>query len=135
MCESVGVFQMAGSTLFEQINSLWNHSNYINTETKPESIYMTNRFLSLDKDGFLAASDCNRMYGLPEWAKLSFLKYSIPKKQPPRNTYPKKLTKDRTLNKEEKTALGRICQRFNVNEFHGRQIMSLLEQQGLKFKK
>ncbi len=120
------------SKLFEQINDVWGRSASITTKTKPDSIYMTNRFLSLDPDGFLAASDCNRAHKLPDWAALSFLKYATPKKRAPRNTYPKKLTAGKKLTDKKKVALQRVCRRFNVTEFHGLQIMGLLEQQGFK---
>jgi len=40
------------SKLFDQINDVWAGKN-ITTKTKPDSVYMTNRFLSLDPDGFM----------------------------------------------------------------------------------
>lgn len=121
---------MAGN-LFDQINAVWEGKD-ITTKTKPDSIYMINRFLSLDPDGFMAAVDCNRMKGLPSWAALSFLTNSITNKPAPRNKYPKKLTQEKKLNDKQKVTLKRICVRFNVTEFHGRQIVQLLSMQGFK---
>ena len=43
------------SKLFEQINQVWEGDENITTKTKPESIYMTSRFISLDPDGLFAA--------------------------------------------------------------------------------
>ncbi len=118
------------SKLFEQINAVWENSPSITTKTKPDSIYMTNRFLSLDPDGFMAASDCNMAHKLPEWAALPFLKYSTPKKNAPRNKYPAKVVEGKKLTEKKKIALKLLCTKFNVAEFHGMQIMKLLEQQG-----
>ncbi|RLG72155.1 MAG: hypothetical protein DRO23_10860, partial [Thermoprotei archaeon] len=109
---------------------VWSSSGSITTKTKPNSVYMTNRFLSLDINGFLAASDCNRMHGLPEWAALPFLKCSTPTMAPPRNKYPKKLVQEKKLSDKKKLTLKRICRKFNVSEFHGKQIVQLLEMQG-----
>lgn len=122
---------MAGSKLFDQINSVWRSDSTINTKTKPESIYMTNRFLSLDPDGFLAASDCNSFHKLPEWAALPFLKYATPKCAPPRNKYPKRIIEGKKLTEKKKLTLKRICTKFNVSDFHGLQIVKLLEAQGV----
>lgn len=119
-----------GSKLFDQLNAVWESRESITTKTKPDSLYMTNRFLSLDPDGFVAAVDCNRMVGLPEWAALSFLKYAIPKRVPPRNKYPKKLVGP-TLTEQKKLTLKRVCKKFNVADTHGLQIVKLLEQQGI----
>jgi len=119
------------SNLFDQINLVWESDRSITTKTKPDSVYLTNRFLSLDLDGFLAAIDCNRMIGLPEWAALPFLKYATPERTPPRNKYPKKLVGPKLTDKK-KVTLQRICTRFNVAEFHGMQIVKLLELQGFK---
>ena len=118
--------------LFDQLNDVWKQSGNITTKTKPSSVYMTNRFLSLDPDSFLAASDCNRIHGLPEWAALPFLKYATPKGNAPRNTYPKKLTEGKKLTDKKKLALKRICTKFNVSDFHGMQIYQLLEAQGFR---
>ena len=120
------------SHLFEQVGMVWENSKSITTKTKPDSVYMTNRFLSLHPDGFLAACDCNRMQGLPEWAALQFLKFSTPKRSAPRNKYPKKLVEGKKLTDKKKVTLRRICKKFNVSEFHGLQIVGLLEMQGFK---
>ena len=119
-----------GSKLFDQVNAVWESDKSITTKTKPDSVYMTNRFLSLSIEGFLAASDCNRIKNLPDWAALSFLKFSTPTQSAPRNVYPKKLTQEKKLTDKKKLTLKRICRRFNVSEFHGRQIVKLLEMQG-----
>ena len=119
------------SKLFDQLASVWERDKSITTKTKPDSVFMTNRFLSLDLDGFLAASDCNRMKNLPEWATLPFLKYATPERSSPYNKYPKKLVGPK-LSDKKKVTLQRICTRFNVEEFHGMQIVKLLELQGFK---
>ena len=121
---------MADNTLFDQINAVWGSDSTLTSKTKPSSVFMTNRFISLSPDGFLAASDCNRMYGLPEWAALPFLKYSTPEMDAPRNTYPKKLVQEKKLTDKKKLTLKRVCKKFNVAEFHGMQIVKLLEMQG-----
>jgi len=120
------------SQLFSQLNDIWKSSKNLTSETKPDSIYMLNRFISLNSDGFLPANDCNNTIHIPDWASLLFLKYSTPTRTPPRNTYPKKLTKDIKLTPKKKVVLQRICKKFNVSEFHGTQIVKLLEQQGFK---
>jgi hypothetical protein len=116
--------------LFDQINDVWRGNN-ITTGTKPNSVYMTTRFLSLDPAGFMAAVDCNRMARLPPWAGLPFLSMSTVNKVPPRNTYPKTVLKPKKLSDKKKEALRRVCVRFNVSEVHGHQIIHLLEQQGV----
>ena len=88
------------------------------------------RFLSLSVRGFLAATECNASPKMPEWAKLPFLFYTIGKTQLPKINYPK-AEKDQ-ISPRRKKALARICQKFCVKEFHGMQIMALLEQQGFK---
>jgi hypothetical protein len=120
------------SELFNQINKIWQGSNEIDTKTKPESIYMTTRFISLDPAGLLVAGELNRMQYLPTCMALPFLKYSTVNKQAPRNKYPKKLTKGAKLTDKKKIVLKRICTKFNVDDFHGLQIMYLLEKQGFK---
>ena len=120
------------SPLFDQIKAVWESSPALTTNTKPESLYMVNRFLSLDPDGLLAAIDCNRAHGLPEWAALQFLKYSTVKKPSPYNKYPKKLVKSKKLTPKQQKALEKVCGHFAISEFHGTQVMSLLEQQGVK---
>lgn len=119
------------SDLFAQINDVWAGSSSITTKTKPESIYMICRFLSLDPDGFLPAVDCNRMVGLPKWAQLPFLKNATPNKRAPRNTYPKKVLEGKKLTPKQVKARRNVCVRFNVSEFHGTQVLHLLLQQGV----
>jgi len=120
------------SDLFKQIGHVWNSSSELTTTTKIESMYMTNRFLSLHPDGFLPASDCNRFRNIPDWAGMQFLKYSTPTMRAPRMKYPKALAKKEKLTKKRKNALMKVCKRFNVTEYHGVQIMKLLEKQGIK---
>lgn len=120
------------SQLFEQVSMVWENNKGITTATKPDSVYMTNRFLSLSPDGFLAACDCNRLHGLPDWAALPFLKYATPKMRAPRNKYPKKVVEGKKLTDKKKAALKRICKKFNISEFHGMQVVGLLEMQGFK---
>lgn len=120
------------SDLFGQINDVWESKSTISTKTKPESVFMTNRFLSLDPNGFLAAVDCNRMRGLQDWAALSFLKYATPPMPAPRNKYPKKVVQGKKLTDRKKAALKRVCVKFNVSDFHGLQIVQLLEGQGFQ---
>ena len=119
-----------GSKLFVQLENLYTKQERVTTETKPESIYMLNRFLSLSVRGFLAATECNASPKMPEWAKLPFLFYTIGKTQLPKINYPK-AEKDQ-ISPRRKKALARICQKFCVRDSHGLQIMLLLEQQGIK---
>jgi hypothetical protein len=118
------------SLLFEQLKNLWTKEKPVNTKTKVESIYMINRFLSLTADGFLAACDLNRFRKLPVWAQLPFLYYSLPEKPAPWKTYPKVPGKDK-LTPKQQVALDRICNRFCVKEFHGKQIVDILQMQGI----
>lgn len=119
-----------GSILFDQIQNLYTKEKVVKTDTKPESIYMINRFLSLSVRSFLAATECNISSKMPEWAKLPFLFYTIGKCPPPKIKYPK--MEKEVLTPRRKKALNRICQKFCVKEFHGMQILLLLEQQGIK---
>lgn len=116
--------------LFDQIDKVWQGSKEINTGTKPASVYMTARFVSLDEDGFLAASRLNRKGTLPEWVGLPFLKFMTPNKSTPRHAYPKKVAGAKLTKKQEK-GLVRVCRTFNVDRFHGMQIKQLLEAQGI----
>lgn len=116
--------------LFEQIEAVWKSSPELTTETKPDSIYMASRFISLSPHGFLAASELNKLRNLPPWASLPYLKYSTPTRPAPRNKYPKKLVEAPKLSERRKRALSNICRKFNVKAYHGSQIMILLEQQG-----
>jgi hypothetical protein len=120
----------APNPLIDQVRNLWTKEVQFTTETKPESIYMVSRFLSLAPDGFLAALDLNSTVKAPTWAALPFLFYTVPKQPAPYFPYPKanktKLTDKRQL------ALNRVCRKFCVKPFHGLQIMALLEQQGVK---
>ncbi|RKZ95829.1 MAG: hypothetical protein DRQ46_07900 [Gammaproteobacteria bacterium] len=120
------------SDLFEQVNKIWQGSSDINTKTKPDSTYMANRFISLDPNGLLVAGELNRMVGIHPCMALPFLKFSTKNRKAPRNKYPKKLVKGKKLSDKKKVVLKRICAKFNVAEFHGLQIMGLLEQQGFK---
>ena len=120
------------SKLFLQIEQVWNSDSKLTTKTKPDSVYMTARFLSLDPDGFWAASDLNRCIGMHPSLALPFLKCNTPRMGAPRNKYPKKLTKEKKLPPKKQKALDRICKKFAVTEVHGRQILTLLEQQGKK---
>ncbi len=118
------------SKLFEQVNQIWGSSNKINTTTKPESAFMTTRFVSMDtQDGLLVSGIVNRMHGLPEWMVLPTLKYATPNIRAPRNKFPKKLTGTK-LSDKRKNALQRVCKKFGVGEPHGLQIMDILEAQG-----
>lgn len=119
-----------GNNLFEQFENLFTKKEKVTTETKPESIYMLNRFLSLSVRGFLPATECNSSPKMPEWAKLPFLFYSIQKGNVPKISYPK--AEKETLSPRRKKALQRVCQKFCVKEYHGMQILLLLEQQGFK---
>ena len=116
--------------LFSQLENLYTKQDKVTTETKPESVYMLNRFLSLSVRGFLAATECNASPKMPEWAKLPFLFYTIGKTQLPKINYPK-AEKDQ-LTPRRKKALLRVCQKFCVRDYHGMQILLLLEQQGIK---
>jgi len=118
------------SPLFTQIENIWTKENKVTTDTKPESIYMINRFLSLSPSGFMASLVLNETRGVPEWAKLPYLYHSIDKQAPPRNKYPKAEKLD--LTPKRKKALERICAKFCVKPFHGLQIIALLEQQGIQ---
>jgi len=42
------------------------------------------------------------------------------------------LTEGVKLTEKKKVALKRVCVKFNVTDFHGLQIMGLLEQNGIK---
>jgi len=122
---------MAGSPLFDQINQVWTSAKELTTTTKPNSVYMTFRFISLHPKGIIPAADLNRMRGLPDWAALPALKFATPTyKNPPRSKYPKKLTQEKKLSPKRERALGRVCDKFSVSQFHGLQIMTLLEAQG-----
>ena len=116
--------------LFEQLENLYTKDEKVTTNTKPESIYMINRFLSLSVRGFLAATECNSAPKIPERAKLPFLFYTIKKGYLPKMNYPK--AEKEQLTPRRKKALLRICQKFCVRDYHGMQIMLLLEQQGIK---
>jgi len=116
------------SNLFPQIDNLWEKNTPPSTYKKYESVYMMNRFLSLTKTGFVAASDCNAIISLPEWAKYTLLYYTVPQGQKPFKKYPK-MEKVKLPEKKQK-ALNRLCRKFCVKEFHGLQIMTILEQQG-----
>lgn len=116
--------------LFDQLHNLFNKQEPVTTETKAESIYMLNRFLSLSVQGFLPAVDCNSHSKVPEWAKLPSLYYSIPKQSPPKIKYPK--AGKEKLPPRRKMALLRIQSLFCVNNFHSEQILLLLEGQGVK---
>lgn len=119
-----------GSKLFEQVQNLYTKEQPVTIDSKPESIYMINRFLSLSVRGFLAASECNAAAKLPDWAKYQFLYYAVQKGAPPKINYPK-MDKE-TLTPRRKRALVRICEKFCVKDYHGMQILLLLEQQGFK---
>lgn len=123
---------MAGTTLFDQVKAVWESSKSITTKSKPESIFMTSRFLSMNQEGFIAANDCNRVHKIPDWAALSLLKYSTPTRSAPRNKYPKKLVQNKKLSPKRKVALEMVCEKFNVSTFHGVQVMALLEAQGCR---
>jgi len=124
---------MASNELFNQINQVWTNSKHITTKTKPESTYMTLRFISLHPVGILPASDLNRLQSVPEWIVLPTLKYATPKfKNAPRNKYPKKLVTEKKLTQKRANALYRVCKKFNLTTFHGLQVMTLLEEQGFK---
>jgi len=118
--------------LFEQIAQVWESSKLLTTKTKPESVYMTLRFISLDPAGIIPASEINRLQGLPPWATLPALKYATPTMKQPRNKYPKKLTQEVKLPLKKENGLKRLCDKFCVTRFHGLQIMQLLEAQGFK---
>ena len=118
----------AKNKLFDQIDNLWSKNEKVTTRTKPESVYMTNRFLSLSVNGLLPAIDCNAVIGLPDWAKLPLLYYTVPKGSKPWKKYPK-LAKEKLSEKKQK-ALQRLCTKYCVKDFHGMQIMTILEQQG-----
>lgn len=118
------------SPLFAQIENIWTKEKKVTTDTKPESIYMINRFLSLSPSGFLASLILNETRGVPEWAKLPYLFHAIEKQNPPRNKYPKAEKLDITPKRQK--ALERICAKFCVKPFHGLQIIALLEQQGIQ---
>jgi len=117
-------------TLFDQINNLWTKEVQVTTKTKPESIYMICRFLSLSSDGFIAAMDLNQIKDCPEWAKLPFLFHSIPENSSPRNKYPK-ITKEKRTPRRQK-AIDRLATKFCLKEFHALQVLSLLEKQGIQ---
>ncbi len=119
------------SELFDQLHKVWGTSPEITTKTKPESLYMLNRFLSLHPDGFLPAVDCNRFVGLPDWAALQYIKYATPTMSAPRNTYPKKVLNGKKLTPKEKKALAIVCRHFHLSDFHGKQVLFLLKQQGI----
>lgn len=118
------------NSLFDQINNLWTKEKRVSTETKAESIYMISRFLSLTQDGFLAAMDLNQIHKAPEWCKLPYLYYALPQQAVPRNKYPK-IEKVKITPRRQR-ALDRICKKFCVLPFHGLQIITLLEKQGIQ---
>ena len=116
--------------LFDQIKQVWEGSDEITTQTKPASVFMTAQYVSLNKDGIVAASVLNRLGStLPEWFSLPFLKFTVVRGPAPRDKYPKGLAKP--LTDREKEALELICNKFNVNEKHGLQIKEILEEQGI----
>jgi len=119
------------SDLFEQIAQVWEGSKEITTKTKPESVFMTARFISLTLDGFTAAQALNMKGTVPPWLGLPFLKFTVPNRKAPRNVYPKQLAKQK-LNEKQQRSIELICCKFNVNEFHGMQIKKLLDAQGFK---
>lgn len=121
------------SKLFDQIGEVWQGSKNLTTKTKPDSVFMTCRFVSLDPAGLVAANFVNRAHPLPDWAALPILKYLTPDRQPPRNKYPKKLVEVDKIPAKKQKNFDMLCKKFNVDEIHGRQIMSLLEEQGFKF--
>lgn len=127
---------MSKPDLFEQIGDVWRSSENITTATKPASVYMTSRFVSLSEAGFYAADELNRKIHLPEWAALPFLKYVTPKyANPPRNKYPKKLVSKHKETDKRKKALRLIQRTFTVNEEHSNQILELLKQQGVNLER
>lgn len=115
-------------TLFEEVDNLYLKQRQVTTKDKPESIYMVNRFVSLSFNGFLAACDLNSL-NIPEWAKLVYLYYSIPKMKKPWNKYPKQ-EKEKVTEKHKKS-LARICRRFAVRLHHGEQILQILASKGI----
>lgn len=119
------------SKLFDQLASIWQSDEELTTEVRPDSVYMANRFLSLHPAGFLAAYECNKAHGLPEWAALPFLKHSTPKMKAPFNKYPKQLVAGVKLNDRGKMAVERLCKKFNISEAHGIQTYTLLKMQGV----
>jgi len=119
-----------GNKLFDQVQNLYTKEQPVTIDSKPESIYMINRFLSLSVRGFLAASECNAAIKLPDWAKYKFLYHAIQKGAPPKINYPK--VEKEALTPRRKRALQRICEKFCVKEYHGMQILLLLEQQGFR---
>lgn len=120
---------MAGDALFTQLNNLFTKETKVNSSSKPDSVYMLNRFLSLRAGTFLLAYDCNRIKGLPDWAAYCMLYHSIPMSKAPRSKYPKKLT-EKITDKKKKVVV-RIQQKFCVTEYHALQIIELLEAQGM----
>jgi len=115
--------------LFDQLRNLWTKRTVVSTKTKADSTYMLNRFLSLTPEGFLAAYDLNSMGNLPSWVGLPFLYYSVPQMEAPWKKYPK--VPAEKLAPKKQLALDRVCARFCVKELHGKQIVAILQEQGI----
>lgn len=119
-----------GDELFDQIKQVWEGSDKITTKTKPASVFMTMQYISLNKDGIVAAGALNRLGStLPGWFSLPFLKYTVVRGPAPRDAYPKGLEKP--LTKKQKVAVKLICDKFCVGEEHALQIKEILEAQGV----
>lgn len=120
---------MAGK-MFDQLRNLFNKDSRVTTDDKPESVYMMNRFLSLRGSSFMVAHDCNSIKGLQDWAAYCFLYNSIPLSKAPFSKYPKKLA-DKELSEKKMKVVKRVGKKFCATDFHAKQIVDLLEAQGI----
>lgn len=118
------------SNFFSYVNNFWHKRIAFDSNKTIGNHFSAIRMISFHIDGLYTANDVNRLSNLPSWAVAGTLYYALPKKNPRRITLPKK-TKALKHNKKTQTKLKRVCQRFNVNEMHGLQLITLLEQQGI----
>lgn len=117
------------SKLFDQINSLWNKTHTPSTENTLESIYMVNRFISLDIQGFWAASELNSIKNLPEWCYAALMYVKLPYAERKFNKYPKSLVQKKTDVELKNIAV--ICNKYCCSMYHAEQIIKLLKMQGI----
>lgn len=101
--------------LFDEYKALFNGEN-INLS----SPFMTNKLLSLSKDGYYISTQCNKYIGrIPKELLLVIYQSSLEKQKAPYIKYPKK------LKQKEIKLIDKICELFNCNLFHSKQIIAI----------
>lgn len=115
--------------LFDQIHALWDKSKVPDTNTALESVYMVNRFISLDPMGFWDASELNSIINLPEWCYAPLMHVRLPYSERKFCKYPKNLNPKRT--ESEIATVARICEKYCCSTYHGEQYVKLFIMQGV----